>query len=205
MCEGGEEEERKEERDDKEEERLREYRSHSRKFACGGVPLSTLVVTGYSNSRTDEAVSLKHLYHSSIFLGGEEGGSEEAGRGEEEGGSDEAGKGEEEGGSDEEGRGEEEGGSEEVGKGEEKGGSDEEGRGEEEGGSDEAGRGEEEEGGSEEEERGEKKEGKQSCFVQTVFHCYLLQVALKLLVSYWESVEEIVQCHSCPNLHNTHT
>ena len=68
VCEGGEEEERKEERDDKEEERLREYRSHSRKFACGGVPLSTLVVTGYSNSRTDEAVSLKHLYHSSIFL-----------------------------------------------------------------------------------------------------------------------------------------
>ena len=54
-------------------------------------------------------------------------------------------------------------------------------------------------------EEGRKREGVKKSLVQTVFHCYLLQVALKLLVPYWESVEEIVQCHSCPNLHSTHT
>ena len=53
---------------------------------------------------------------------------------------------------------------------------------------------------------GEGREEEGSCviFFRVCFHWHLFQVALKLLVSHWEGVEEVVQRHSRPNLFSRH-
>ena len=67
------------------------------------------------------------------------------------------------------------------------------------------GEGQGEEGSKEEgRERGGREEGSGVIFFRVCFHCHLFQVALKLLVSHWEGVEEVVQRHSRPNLYSTH-